>query len=188
MGRRLMRREVLVAGGAIAGASAVAAEARLLPEDSPYPEPALSFAFQADVLLGPIQELGVIDGMRRRIVPIIGGTVAGPKFNGTVQPGGADWQGVRPGDGLTRVYARYWLKSDDGVAVGVENSGIRRAPAAVMQRLMAGEKVAPSDYYFRAVPFFEVGDGPYRWMNETMFLCVGARRPDRAIILVYAVS
>jgi hypothetical protein len=187
MVRHIMRRrDLLAAGGAIAGMSA-AARAGPSPE-SPYPEPGLSFAFQADVLLGPVQELGVIDGMRRRIVPIIGGTVAGPRFNGSVRPGGADWQGVRPGDGLTRVEARYWIESDDGVTVGIENNGIRRAPPAVMQRLMAGEQVAPSDYYFRTALFCEAGDGPYRWMNETIFLCVGARRPDRAVIRVYAVS
>jgi hypothetical protein len=57
-----------------------------------------------------------------------------------------------------------------------------------MQRLMAGEAVAPNDYYFRASPQFEVGDGPHRWLNETMFVGVGARLPDRAIIRVYAVS
>ena len=181
---KLRRRDVLAVSGAGAAASALPAQAHPIN----YPEPSLRFAFQADVALGPIQELGVIDGMRRRIVPIVGGTVSGPRLKGVVMPGGADWQGVRPADGLTRVYARYWIRSEDGVAIGVENSGIRRAPASVMQRLMAGEQVAPGDYYFRAVPFFEVGEGPYRWMNETMFLCVGARLPDKAIIRVYEVG
>lgn len=171
-----------------AGEIGVAASEPALAAADRYPMPGLDFAFEAEVLLGPIEELGVIDGMRRRIVPIAGGTVAGPRFNGMVLAGGADWQGVRPADGLTRVYARYWLKADDGTAIGVENTGIRRAPSAVMTRLMAGEPVLPHEYYFRAIPFFEVGEGPHQWMNETMFVCVGARKPDRAIIRVYSIS
>ena len=183
----MMRRRDVLAAGAVATGAAMTAPTAQAADDA-YPEPGLTLAFQADVLLGPIQELGVIDGMRRRIVPIVGGTVHGPKLQGEIMPGGADWQGVRPGDGLTRVYARYWIKAADGAAIGVENSGIRRAPPAVMARLMAGEIVAPADYYFRTVPLFEVGDGPHRWLNETMFVCVGARRPDRAIIRVYEIS
>lgn len=178
------RRELLAAAGGLCAAGAAPAMAA----GPVYPEPTLAFAFEAEVLLGPVQELGVIDGMRRRIVPIIGGTVSGPRFQGEILPGGADWQGVRPGDFLTRVYARYWIKSHDGVVVGVENAGIRRAPLEVMQRLMAGKPVAPGDYYFRTVPSFEAGEGPYQWMNETMFLCVGARQADRAIIRAYSVG
>ena len=35
------------------------------------------------------------------MVPIVGGTVSGPKLNGTVEPGGADWQVVHPGGMIT---------------------------------------------------------------------------------------
>ncbi len=181
---RLDRRSLLVAGSVAAtGAAVTTARA----EDGDYPEPALHFAFQLEIDLGPIQELGEIDGMRRRIIPITGGKVHGPRLRGTVMPGGADWQGVRPGDSLTRVYARYWIRSEEGAVIGIENSGIRRAPAAVMKRLMDGEDVAPADYYFRTVPFFETGDSAHRWLNETMFLCVGARKPGRAIIRTYEI-
>lgn len=179
----LNRRSVLTAG--TVATAAVAAQAQA--SDGGYPEPSLQLAFQLDVELGPIQELGEIDGMRRRIVPIIGGKVHGPRLNGVVMPGGADWQGVRPSDGMTRVYARYWIKTENGAVIGIENSGLRRAPAAVTKRLMAGEDVSPSDYYFRTVPFFETGDASHRWLNETMFLCVGARKPNRAIIRTYEI-
>jgi hypothetical protein len=179
----LNRRSLLVAGSV----ATAAAMTRVDANEGGYPEPALQFAFQLDVDLGPTQELGNVDGMRRRIIPIVGGKVDGPKLRGVVMPGGADWQAVRPGDGLTRVNARYWIKADDGTVIGVENSGLRRAPAAVMRRLMDGEDVLPSDYYFRTVPFFETGEASYRWLNETMFLCVGARKPGRAIIRTYEI-
>lgn len=180
------RRRLLTASAGLAAAAGLAPATAAPPQD--YPEPRLSFAFQADVALGPIQELGMIDGIRRRIVPIVGGTVTGPRFSGVVMPGGADWQGIRPGDGLTRVFAHYWMKADDGQAVSVQNIGIRRAPAETMKRMMAGEIVPAGDYYFRATPSFEVGIGPHQWMNETVFVCVGARLPGKAIVRVYAVD
>ncbi|WP_315764379.1 DUF3237 domain-containing protein [Sphingomonas sp. Y38-1Y] len=181
-----IERRTMLALGAAAGAMPALAEAAQTMND--YPTPGLEFVFQADVELGPIEELGTIDGIRRRIVPIVGGTVKGPRLNGRVMPGGADWQGIRAGDGLTRVFAHYWLKADDGQAISVQNSGLRRAPPAVMQRMMAGEIVPPGAYYFRACPSFEVGDGPHRWLNETVFICVGARLPNKAIVRVYAVT
>lgn len=153
-----------------------------------YPEPRLRFVFQADVDLGPIQELGTVDGLRSRIVPIVGGLVAGPRLNGRIMSGGADWQTVRPGDGLTRVKARYWIEANDGTMIGVDNPGIRRAPAEVTARLLAGEVVAPDSYYFRTMPRFDVGADAHRWLNETVFVGVGARQPDRAIIRFYAVD
>lgn len=181
MAEGVERRTVLAMGSAMAVPAAAAS-----PADD-YPEPRLEFAFQADVALGPIQELGVIDGIRRRIVPIVGGTVAGPRLNGVVMPGGADWQGIRAGDGLTRVFAHYWMKAEDGQAISVQNTGLRRAPAAVMQRLMSGEAVPAKSYYFRACSSFEVGNGPHRWLNENVFVCVGARLPGKAIVRVYTV-
>lgn len=152
-----------------------------------YPEPRLQFAFQADVLLGEIQELGVVDGMRRRIVPIIGGAATG-RLNATVLAGGADWQSVRPEDGLTRVLARYWLRTDDGATIAVTNPGVRRAPPDVMRKLIDGVPVSPHVYYFRTTPTFEVGEHAYRWLSESVFVAVGVRHPDRAIIRVYEIE
>ena len=155
---------------------------------TPLPVPGLEFCFEARVQVDPPRELGMIDGMQRRIIPITGGTVTGPRFNGRVLPGGADWQGIRPDDGLTRVFAHYWIESDEGVTVSIENTGIRKAEPAVMSRLMAGEIVPPDQYYFRTTPIFEVGDDRYRWLNENVFVCLGARLPDAAVIQFFMVT
>lgn len=178
------RRDLLALSAAALATPAGGAETAGLA----YPEPGLRFVFQIDVALGPVQELGSIDGVRRRIIPIVGGTVHGPRLSGTVQPGGADWQDVRPEDGLTRVHAKYWLKADDGTVIGVDNRGVRRAPLPVIRSLMEGKTVPADAYYFRAAPFFDVGDGPHRWLNESLFICVGAREPSKAIIRIYEVT
>lgn len=157
--------------------------------DAPIlPVPGLDLAFRVSVALGPIREIGVVDGMRRRIVPIIGGIVAGPRLSGRVMPGGADWQGVRPEDGLARVVAHYWLEADDGATISVLNSGLRHAPPGVLADLSAGLPVPPDAYYFRASPVFEAAGERHRWMNETLFVSVGARLPDSVLLDVYAVG
>ena len=55
-----------------------------------------------------------------------------------VVPGGADWQFVQP-DGLTEADARYVLEADSGEIIAVKNRGLRDAPPAIMQKLLAGE-------------------------------------------------
>ena len=55
------------------------------------------------------------------------------------------------------------------------------------QRLLKGERVDPALYYFRSSPTFEVADGPYAWLRESVFVCAGAREPDRVVLDCYAV-
>src|SRR4026209_1395518 len=62
--------------------------------------PKLTFAFELRAQVGPPQESGQCRPGRRRIVPILGGTVKGPQLNATVLPGGADWQLIQP-DGFS---------------------------------------------------------------------------------------
>ena len=52
----------------------------------------------------------------RRIAWITGGTFKGPNREGTIIPGGADWQLVSP-DGVTELDACYTLKTSDGVII-----------------------------------------------------------------------
>src|SRR6202042_3535611 len=95
-------------------------------------------------LAAPIVVGDVPEG-KRRVVPVTGGTFAGPRLRGTLVPGGADWQYLRP-DGVMIVEAQYLLRTDDGVIIQVNNRGMRQGPEAVMRRLAAGESVDPADY------------------------------------------
>ncbi len=149
--------------------------------------PGLEFEFRIRATLGAPIEQGTWEERRRRIIPILAGTVEGPRFTGRVLPGGADWQTIRLGDGAAQIYARYTLQHEDGSVVGVTNPGVRRGPPEVMARLAAGERVDPSSYYFRATPQFEVGPGPHQWLSDNVFVCVGTRWPDAVEIDVYRV-
>ena len=149
--------------------------------------PALEFEFRVRASLGAPIEQGTWEDRRRRIIPILGGTVEGERFKGIVLPGGADWQTIRLSDGAAQIYARYTLQHEDGAVVGVINPGVRRGPPEVMTRLAKGEAVDPSSYYFRTTPQFEAGPGPHQWLTDNAFVCVGKRWPDAVEIDFYRV-
>jgi len=94
-----------------------------------------------------------------------------------VLPGGADWQVIRP-DGSAYLDARYTLETDDGALIYVNNKGYRHGPKDVIERMARGEDVDPALYYMRATPWFETSAEKYAWLNRTVCVATGARRPD----------
>jgi uncharacterized protein DUF3237 len=148
--------------------------------------PELRHVFAIEALLGPIRDLGAMPHGRRRIVPIIGGSVRGPRLEAEVVPGGADWQHVRS-DGVVELVARYSIRTRDGVEIAVTNTGLRRAPPEVMDRMARGEAVDPALVYCRTAPQFEAPAGPYAWLNASIFVCTATRLPDKIHIEVFEV-
>ncbi|MCJ2183444.1 DUF3237 domain-containing protein [Novosphingobium sp. 1949] len=137
--------------------------------------PELEFVYAAAFDLEPPQEIGATHDGARRIIPIVpGGTLEGPRIKGRLVGNASDWQLTRP-DGVTVVDATYAIETEDGVLIQIRNRGLRRGPPEVMARLAAGEVVDPAEYYFRTVPEFFAPDGPYDWLNQSIFLCAGAR-------------
>ena len=151
------------------------------------PAPTCRFVFEVAAALEPAQELGEFEGGRRRVIPVKSGAVRGPRLNGRVLPGGADWQTILP-SGVTRLTARYTIEADDGAVIGVVNEGVRRASPEVAQRMAAGEVIPPTEYYFRTTPRFEVGPGPHAWLTESVFVCTAERRPNDVLVRFYEVT
>jgi hypothetical protein len=142
--------------------------------------------FTAYVDVGDPLELGAIATGRRRIVPILGGSVEGPRLTASILPGGADWQVIR-GDGTAEVVARYMLRATDGTLISVVNKGLRRGPPEVLARLAAGQTVDPATYYFRTCPVFEAAPGPHGWLADNIFVATGERRARQVVIQVFMV-
>lgn len=92
--------------------------------------------------------------------------------------GGADWQIVRS-DGVAELDANYQIKTDDGVIIYVKNNGLRVASPEIAAKIAKGENVDPSQYYFRTIPKLEAPKGKYDWVNNSLFLCKGIRKPDQ---------
>ncbi len=146
--------------------------------------PELELLARLVVRVAEPMEIGDVGGGRRRLIPILGGEVLGPRLKGVVEPGGADFQLVRP-DSVAELDARYVLRLDDGTPVYVTNRALRRASPEVTERLMRGEPVDPSQVYFRCLPSFEVADGPWRWLAQYLFVGTGVRRPDAVEMAFY---
>lgn len=140
-------------------------------------KPELEFVYEAEGRLGAPIEMGVTADGARRIIPIFeGGKIEGPLIKGELLGGGADWQLSRL-DGTTIADATYAMRTDDGVVIQIRNRGLRRGPPDVMKRLAEGQAVDPAEYYFRAMPEFIAPNGKYEWMNQSIFVCSGARYP-----------
>jgi hypothetical protein len=172
-------------GAALLLAAALSAGAAV-PADAPAPLPT-EFVFEARVKVDRPMVVGQSSHGLRRVVPILGGTVAGPALAGKVLAGGADWQYVRP-DGAWELQAKYTIETDDGVLIMVENRGVRYGKPEVMERLARGEKVDRADVYCRTVATFEAPrDSKYEWMNRTLIITDVERTPDSAIVRFYKV-
>lgn len=148
--------------------------------------PELQFVFEVRFDLGTAQEVGVVAGGERRVIPIVGGVFTGPGIRGRVLNGGADWQLVRA-DGSAELDARYTLETDSGSLIYVSNRGMRNGPPEVLAKLRAGEAVDPSTYYFRAVPTFETSAPELTWLCHSVFLCSGERQARQAILRFWRV-
>ena len=131
-----------------------------------------------EILLGEATLAGAMELGTRRVSQIVGGSMTGDGLNGTILPGGSDWQLIRS-DGVTEFAARYLVRLDTGVHLSVRNQGYRHGPAEVMAALGRGETVDPSLYYFGSTLVIEAPAGPLAWLNATQIVANGAREGGR---------
>lgn len=124
--------------------------------DATIETPKLEFVFEELVTLGPSEHPGKTPFGERNIVPITGGTVAGPKIKGTVMPGGWDWQ--LSAGGCNRLKADYMIRTDDGVIINVLN-----------QATMCDVNSTPSSIIMTS-PVFEAPLGRYQWLNGGVYV------------------
>jgi hypothetical protein len=134
-----------------------------------------------------ITTLGRTPYGERRVIGILGGSVSGPKLNGRILPGGADWQIIRT-DGAADIKARYIIETDDGGRIMVTSEGLRHGAPEVMERLARGDNVDPAHYYFRTVMRFETSDPKVDWLNRILALARGQREARAVRLDVYEVE
>jgi uncharacterized protein DUF3237 len=118
--------------------------------------PTLELVMTLHVELAPPLEIGDIGTGIRRVIPITGGTFEGATIRGRVLPGGADWNLARH-DGTAELWARYTLQTDDGVLIGILNTGI-----AVPQ--------PDGSVSVQTTPQFEVAGERYAWLRRSIFV------------------
>jgi hypothetical protein len=142
-----------------------------------------------DATLGDPIELG--DGAQghRRIVPLTGGTFAGPVVGqGKLLPGAsADWQTILP-DGTALGDIRYTLQTDAGSVLYVQSRSVRHGSPEVLGRLASGEDVDPSEYTFRTATQIQASEASLDWLNKGVFIGVAGRQPSGVTYEIYLVA
>lgn len=107
-----------------------------------------------------------------KVIPIVGGTFSGDGIEGTVVPGGADWN-TRYDNGVVHIFAKYMLKTSDGEYIAIENEGY----------------LDPSHRAtIRTQPTFQASNtGKYQYLNYGVY--VGELKPtpggDSVDIVIY---
>ena len=149
------------------------------------PQPCLEHVCDLAVELDPVREMGSGRAGRRRIIPIIGGTVSGPQINGRILNLGADWQTVFAG-GLAELDTRYAIETYDGATIEMINFGYRHGQEDVMAAVARGDDVDPTAYYMRTHARLETGDERYDWVNSTLFVGSGARLKSAVQLRLFA--
>lgn len=141
----------------------------------------LEFALEMRISLGERMHIRVADDYTRGAVLIQSGTFSGPGLAGEIVPGsGGDFPMVRA-DGSGRFESQYLLRTVDGAVILKRSTGVRQAPRDVVEMLLAGEPVDPHSYYMRMTPRFEAPQGPYDWLNRSVFVGAGRRNPTGSV-------
>ena len=122
----------------------------------------------------------------RMIYHVTDGTVKGPKLNGKVLPGPADWLLIRS-DGAAQLDVRVTIRTDDDQLVYAHYRGISLIAPEVRQRIYKGEAVDPSEYYFRTTPIFETGAEKYLWLNQVICVGIGTLGQDFVSYKIYVI-
>ncbi|CAH0245702.1 DUF3237 domain-containing protein [Roseomonas sp. CECT 9278] len=146
------------------------------------------FLFRMALSAGTPQMAGTARNGELRVIPVTGGRLEGPRFNGEVLPGtAADWLRVDP-DGTAHMDVRLTLKASSGGIVYMHYTGIRTGAPEVLARLNGGQPVDPADYYFRVAIRFETGATDLAWMNKVIAVGMGQRPPSGPTYDVYAIN
>ncbi len=151
------------------------------------PPPKLEHLCDLAVTIAAPVEVGQTPAGLRRMIPITGGTVTGPRVNGKVLAGGADFQLILGGGTQAHLDARYVIELGDGSRVFVQNTALRVASLENSQRIMNGQPVNPDEVYFRCQPKLEATTPEWAWLSESQFIGVGRRAPDGVFMSFYRV-
>jgi subtilisin-like proprotein convertase family protein len=132
--------------------------------EAPAQEPSVSIQTEylgtMEVQLDAPQAVGPV-----LIFNVPGGTLKGPKINGTVVAPSADWLNIMP-DGSLRLDVRASLKTDDGEFILIAYNGIIASTKEVMDRFNKGEVITSNDEYFLTAPRFTTASKKYDWLNR----------------------
>lgn len=153
----------------------------------PAPEPAARFPYEMEFLGRVVAHLDqnpftvgeTPDGLRIVFPFGVGGTVRGPRLNGTISHRGGEWLLVRR-DGIGISDIKVLIRTeDDGIILG-EYGGVVDFGADGYAKLLAGS--GPSQASVQLAPRYVTSAPACRWINRLQ--CIGLGRVTMATLLV----
>lgn len=147
----------------------------------------IRFAYELEFLArvtAPLEQnpyaIGMTPDGLRIVFPLgEGGTVCGPRFNGSIDHIGGDWMRIRDdGIGVTDIHAL--IQTNDGATILSEYSGFVDFGADGQKRLAAGNP--PPDANLDLTPRYLTSDKRWAWLNRLQ--CVGFGRVTMSKLLV----
>lgn len=119
------------------------------------------------------------DGLRIVFPLGDGGTVRGPRFNGTIDHVGGDWMRIRD-DGIGVPGARAIIKTHDGATIISEYSGLVDFGPDGQKRMADGDP--PEQVNVNLTPSYLTSHPDWLWLNRLQ--CVGFGRVTMATLVV----
>ncbi|MEV0981634.1 DUF3237 domain-containing protein [Streptomyces sp. NPDC049915] len=114
------------------------------------------------------------------LTSITGGTVHGPRLNGTVLAGGGDWSNTR--GTVCELDTRYLIQADDGAVIDIVTAATTtREPAAPTSTTATCCSPRPGVYFRTDAP-------AHRWLARTVFVGLAREEDGDIVIRVYAVE
>jgi hypothetical protein len=143
-------------------------QGRTAGDDSLQSEFLLDLVFER----GPANNVGPI-GVKRVVVPVLGGTFEGPKLRGAVIGPSGDWIVARP-DGSSVLDLRLLLQTDDAQKIYMACRGIAYTPPG-------------GTLFARILPMFETGAAKYLWLNNVVAVGVYRPMPEKVAYRIYRI-
>jgi hypothetical protein len=147
--------------------------------------PSFEHLFDAHIDLEVPEDIGVAPYGRRSVHIVRDGVVEGPRINGRVRAGGGDW--LLTSESHHELDVRGTIETDDGALVYLSYRGVLKVTPEVMRRVLEGEDVDASEFYFRTTPRFETGHEKYAWLNTTVAVGYGRFGAQKVAYRVFAV-
>ncbi|WP_295678980.1 DUF3237 domain-containing protein [uncultured Nevskia sp.] len=126
------------------------------------------FSYRASI--APPEVIGPAPGDIRFNFALTGGEISGPKLQGKVRGGGADFATLRS-DGVVLVDVRGTLESHDGALIDITYQGMLDLGPDGYANFLAGQM--PAELKVRTAPRFRTAHPAYQWLNRIQCYSIG---------------
>lgn len=120
--------------------------------------------------IAPPEVIGPAPGDIRFNFPLTGGEISGPKLNGKVRAGGADFATLRT-DGVILLDVRGTLETQDGALIDIAYQGVLDLGPDGHANFLQGKM--PPELKVRATPRFRTAHPAYQWLNRLQCYSIG---------------